>query len=211
FREAHRPHHKNTHTPNTPRLSEEKKIYAKDYNPAKIRGKHIAPHTLETAAMWAVLTRLEDPKKHNLTLLQKLKLYDGKSLPGFTQDNIKELRKEANREGLEGISPRYVQDKISNALVSEKGEGCVNPFMVLNELEAGLRHHSLINSDEQRRRFVEQLTVVKQEYEDIVKNEVQRAISADEVAIAKLCANYIDNIKAYTQKEKVRNRYTGQD
>ena len=45
--------------------------------------------------MWAVLTRLEDPKKHNLSLLQKLKLYDGKSLPGFTQDNVKELRKEA--------------------------------------------------------------------------------------------------------------------
>jgi len=95
--------------------------------------------------------------------------------------------------------------------VSDKGEGCVNPFMVLNELEGGLRHHSLINSEEMRRRYNELLTVVKQEYEDIVKNEVQRAISADEEAIAKLCANYIDNIKAYTQKEKVKNKYTGQD
>src|SRR5205807_4999412 len=46
---------------------------------------------------------------------------------------------------------------------------------------------------------------------DIVKNEVQRAISADEDAIAKLCANYVDNIKAYTQREKVKNKYTGQD
>ena len=52
----------------------------------------------------------------------------------------------------------------------------------------------------------ELLTSVKQEYEDIVKNEVMRAISADEDAIAKLCANYIDNVKAYTQKEKVKNR-----
>ena len=193
------------------RLQEETKIYRKDYNPAKIRGKHIAPHTLEVAAMWAVLTRLEDPKKHNLTLLQKLKLYDGKTLPGFTQDNIKELRKETKREAMDGISPRYVQDKTSNALVSDKGEGCVNPFMVMNELEGGLRHHSLISSDDQRRRYHELLTVVKQEYEDIVKNEVQRAISADEEAIAKLCANYIDNIKAYTQKERVKNKYTGQD
>jgi len=193
------------------RLSEEVKIYYKDYNPQKIRGKHIAPHTHEVAAMWAVLTRLEEPKNAGLTVLQKLKLYNGKTLPGFTQDNIKELRKETAREGLDGISPRYVQDKISNALVSDKGEGCVNPFMVLNELEGGLRHHSLINSEEQRRRYQELLTVVKQEYEDIVKNEVQRAISADEDAIAKLCANYIDNIKAYTQKEKVKNKYTGQD
>jgi serine protein kinase len=40
---------------------------------------------------------------------------------------------------------------------------------------------------------------------------VQRAISADEDAIKRLCANYIDNVKAYTQKEKVKNPYTGQD
>src|SRR3954469_11321469 len=193
------------------RISEEKKIYEKDYNSGKIRGKHIAPHTLETAAMWAVLTRLEDPKKHQLTLVQKMKLYDGKTLPGFTQDNIKELRKEATREGMDGISPRYIQDKVSNALVSDKGEGCVNPFMVMNELESGLRNHSLITNDEQRRHFSVLLGLVKQEYEDIVKNEVQRAISADEEAIAKLCANYIDNIKAYTQKERVKNKYTGQD
>jgi serine protein kinase len=52
---------------------------------------------------------------------------------------------------------------------------------------------------------------VKQEYEEVVKNEVQRAISADEDAIKRLCANYIDNVKAYTQKEKVKNPYTGQD
>jgi serine protein kinase len=143
------------------RLDEEVKIYERDYNSHKIRGKHIAPHTLEMAAMWGVLTRLEEPKKHNLTLVQKLKLYNGKSLPNFTEDNIKELRKEAAREGMEGISPRYVQDKISNALVSDKGDGgCVNPFMVLNELESGLRQHSLISSEEQRKRFRDLLTDV---------------------------------------------------
>jgi len=193
------------------KLSDEIKIYLKDFNPQKIKGKHIAPHTIEMASMWAVLTRLEEPKKANLTLIQKLKLYDGKTLPGFTEDNVKELKKEAPREGMEGISPRYIQDKISNALVSEKGEGCINPFMVLNELEAGLQHHSLITSEEQRKRYKELITVVKQEYEDIVKNEVQRAICADEEAIKKLCANYIDNVKAYTQKEKVKNKYTGED
>jgi serine protein kinase len=191
------------------KLSEEIKIYEKEYNSHRIKGKHIAPHTLEMAAMWAVLTRLEEPKKHNLTQLQKLKLYNGKTLPNFTEDNIKELRKESVREGLEGISPRFVQDKISNALVSDKSETSINPFMVLNELEAGLKTHSLIASEDTRKKYRELLNVVKQEYEDIVKNEVQRAISADEDAIAKLCSNYIDNVKAYTQKEKIKNKYTG--
>jgi len=193
------------------RLSDEIRIYEKDFNGDKVRGKHIAPHTLEVAAMWAALTRLEEPKKQNLTLLQKMKLYDGKVLLGYTQDTVKELRKESKREGMEGISPRYVQDKISNALVSDVGEGTINPFMVMNELQKGLTHHSLITSEDQRKRYKDLIGIVKQEYEEIVKNEVQRAISADEEAIGKLAANYIDNIKAYTLKEKVKNRYTGQD
>ncbi len=188
-------------------LADEIQIYEKDYSPERM-AKHIAPHTLEICAMWAVLTRLEEPKKAQLSLMQKLKLYDGKSLSGFTEENVKELRDETNREGLEGISPRYIQDKISNALVSDYGY--VNPFMVLNELDNGLKHHSLISNEEVRGHYRELLATVKQEYEDIVKNEVQRAISADEEAIAKLCSNYIDNIKAYTQREKVRNPYTNQ-
>jgi serine protein kinase len=192
-------------------LTHEIQIYKKDFNRQKIKGKHIAPHTIEMAAMWAVLTRLELPKKAQLNLMQKLKLYDGKTMPGFTEENVKELQNEAKREGLDGISPRYIQDKISNALVNDENQSCINPFMVLNELESGLRHHSLITNDEHRKRYAELLAVVKEEYEDVVKNEVQRAISADEEAIAKLCANYVDNIKAYTQKEKVKNKYTGQD
>jgi len=191
------------------RLRDEIRIYERDFNPRRVR-VHIAPHTLEVAAMWAVLTRLEEPKKPNLTLLQKLKLYNGKSLPGFTEDNIKELRKEAKREGMEGISPRYIQDKISNALVGYQEEGYINPFMVLTELETGLKNHSLITNEEERRHYRDLLAIVREEYTEIVKNEVQRAISADEEAIKRLCANYIDNIKAYTQRERVRNKYTGQ-
>ena len=127
-------------------LTDEIKIYEKDYNKQKVLGKHIAPHTIEMAAMWAILTRLEEPKNANLSLLQKLKLYNGKTLPGFTEDNVKELREQAISEGMLGISPRYVQDKISNALVSHPEATSVNPFMVLNELESGLKHHSLITS-----------------------------------------------------------------
>jgi serine protein kinase len=112
---------------------------------------------------------------------------------------------------MDGISPRYVQDKISNALVSDLNERCVNPFLVLNELDAGLKHHALVTSEEQRQRYRELLNEVRSEYEDAVKNEVQRAIAADEAAISRLCSNYVDNVKAYTQKEKVRNPYTGQD
>ncbi len=195
------------------RLDDEIKIYQKDFGPAKTRNLHIAPHTLEVAAMWAVLSRLEEPKKAGLSLLQKLKLYNGRALPGFTEESVKELKEESVREGMSGISPRYVQDKISNALVSRQAieDQCVNPFMVLNELEAGLAAHSLISDDNLRKRYKELLAVVKEEYEDIIKGEVQRAISSDEDAIKRLCANYIESLRAYTQKERVKNKYTGRD
>lgn len=188
-------------------------IYKKDFNSKRIRGISIAPHTIEMAAMWAIMTRLEKPKKANLTRLQKLKLYNGKTLPNYTEDNVRELRKETIKEGLEGISPRYIQDKISNSIVlaQQGNRGSVNPFMILNELESGLKSHSLLSNEELKSDYRELLGVIRQEYEEIIKAEVQRAISADESALQRLCANYIDNLKAYTQKEKVRNAFTGQD
>ncbi|CAN5391389.1 serine protein kinase [soil metagenome] len=195
------------------RLDDEIKIYLKDFGPERVKGMHIAPHTIEVAAMWAVLTRLAEPKKAGITKLQKLKLYNGKSIPGFTEDSIKELKEEAPREGMNGISPRYIQDKISNALVSHQAQidKAINPFMVMNELEGGLSHHSLITDEELKKEYKELLAVVREEYEDMLKAEVQRAISADEDAIKRLATNYIESVRAYTQHERVRNRYTGRD
>ena len=199
--------------PYNTRLDDEIRIYEKDFGRDKIRGMHVAPHTIEVAAMWALMTRLAEPKKSGITKLQKLKLYNNKSIPGFTEESIKELKEEAPREGMTGISPRYIQDKISNTLVSHQAvlEKTINPFMVMNELENGLTHHSLINDEELKKEYREMLSVVREEYEDIIKGEVQRAISADEDAIKRLAANYIENLRAYTQHEKVRNRYTGKD
>ncbi|HEY4232700.1 MAG TPA: serine protein kinase [Lacipirellulaceae bacterium] len=211
FMEALRDRTVKIDVPYVTQLANEVKIYEKDYNKRTVRGKHIAPHTIEMAAMWALLTRLEEPKHAGLTRLQKLKLYNGKTLPGFTEENIKELREHAVQEGMIGISPRYVQDKISNALVAHPDSKSINPFMVLNELEAGLKHHSLITNEEVKQEYRELLNVVKEEYENVVKNEVQRAIAADEDALKRLCGNYIDNVKAYTQKERVKNRFTGQN
>lgn len=207
FMEALRDRTVKIDVPYITRLDQEVKIYKKDFN-EKTLPMHIAPHTLEMASLWAILTRIEEPKKSDLTRLQKLKLYNGKTLPGYNEDNVKELRKEAVREGLDGISPRYIQDKISNALVKNSHSGCLNPFMVFNELESGLKHHGLINNQDQLDFYRECLAIARQEYEDIVKNDVQKAISVDESAIQTLCGNYIDNVKAYTQKEKIRNKYS---
>jgi serine protein kinase len=190
-------------------LSEEIKIYERDFaKPVK----HIAPHTLKVAAMWAVLTRLKDPKDSQLNVMQKLKLYDGKTLPGYTIDNVQELRTEGKNaaEGMDGISPRFIQDKLSKSLANDRYTH-VNPFIVMNEIRDGLANHALVSNKDAKQKYEALLELVKEEYTDIVKNEVQRAIAADEDGITRLCANYVDNVKAYCQKEKMKNKYTGQD
>jgi len=184
------------------KLTEEIRIYEKDFNPTKIKGKHIAPHTLEVAAMWAALTRLEDPKKHNLSLLQKLKLYDGKVLPGYTQDTVKELRKESKREGNGGdLAPLRSGQDLERA--RQRGRRRDDqPLHGAKRLEKGLRHHSLITSEEMRKRFAEGDW---DRQARIRGDREERGAACDQRrrdAISKLAANYIDNIKAFTSRRR---------
>jgi len=182
-------------------VSDEVRIYRRQFDRQAYPFKSIAPHTMEVAAIWSVLTRLDEPTHPNLSLPQKAKLYNGEDVQGFGGEHVREMREGAEREGMYGISPRYVQDRIAAALVSDRET--VGPLDVLEALEEGLRHHSLISNEEVRKRYVQLLSHAKDEYEEIVKHEVQVAVAADREASDRLCAKYIDNVKAYTTREKV--------
>ena len=182
-------------------VSDEVRIYQRQFNQEAIRHTAIAPHTLEVASLWAVLTRLEDPTHPNLTILQKAKLYTGDDVQGFTAENVREMRSSAEREGMFGISPRYVQDRIAAAIVGEKEN--IGPLDVLEALKVGLQHHSLISNEEVRKRYTNLMAYAREEYEETIKHEIQVAVAADKEAVDRLCAKYVDNVKAYTTREKV--------
>ncbi|MGQ0553733.1 MAG: PrkA family serine protein kinase [Planctomycetota bacterium] len=183
--------------PYNTRLSDEVRIYRKTFGTGVCAGRHLAPHALQAAALWAVLTRLEEPKNHALTLLQKLHLYDGKAVKGFTLAAVDELRGEAPNEGLQGVSPRYVQDRIAAALVSDQARACLTGFDVIDSLEQGLRSHALIDSEEQRRRYADLCTLVREELQELAKDEVRAAVSADLEAVQRLCCNYVDAVALF--------------
>lgn len=189
--------------------SDEIKILEHYYGKNKIK-QHIAPHTLEIAALWAVLTRMQDDKDGKISMVEKAKLYDGRSLPGWTEDSVKELRDKNPEEGMGmGMSCRYVQEKISNCLSSHYDY--INFFMVLNELKSGLQNQSLINSEEDKAKYSACIDLARKELDQILKNEVQKALVGDENAIERLCSNYIDNIMAYIDGTKIKNPFTEQD
>jgi serine protein kinase len=182
-------------------VSDEVRIYRRQFEGRRIAGRSIAPHTLEIAALWAVLTRLEPPTHPNLSLLQKARLYDGGLVQGFGPEHVGEMRAGAVREGLEGISPRYVQDRIATCMVDDKP--CVGARDVLDAIARGLAHHSLVSNEDTRRRYLELVDVAREEYEERIKAEVQEAIASDREALDRLCAKYLDNVRAYTTREPV--------
>lgn len=195
--------------PYTLRWSEELQILEKDYGPNKVK-QHIAPHTLEVAALWAVLTRLNDDKDGKIGLVEKAELYDGRMLSGWTEEQVKELKDRYPDEGMtRGVSVRYVQDKLSNCLANN--HDYVNMFMVLNELREGLEGSSLLNNKDDVGRYMTCIDLVVKKLTEILKAEVQKALVGDEDAIIRLCGNYIDNIMAYINKSKIKDQITGQD
>jgi serine protein kinase len=190
------------------KLSDEIKVLMQDYAPNKVN-QHIAPHTIEIVAFWLILTRLKDGKEPNLSLVDKVKLYDGKFLPGYTEDRVKELRDKYEGEGMDkGVSVRFAQDKISNCLSSH--HDYINPFMVLNEIKEGLSNSALLNKEDVSN-YITCAELALKELSDILKNEVQKALVGDEEAIVRLCTNYIDNVVAYIYKTKIVNPYTGRE
>src|SRR5207302_862677 len=79
---------------------------------------------------FAVLSRLEEPKMSGLTLLKKLKLYDGEDADGFRQKDIKQIKEQTEREGMDGISPRFIINRVSASLIKPDTR-CINPIDVL--------------------------------------------------------------------------------
>jgi serine protein kinase len=190
------------------RWKDEVNVLKQEYGPNKVR-QHVAPHTIEMVALWNVLTRLEDDKEGKLDLVQKAKLYNGEMLPSYTPDSVKELMDKHSTEGMQGVSVRYAQDKISNCLANN--HSYVNVFMVLHEIREGLDSSSLINRKDQLGKYLADVDLVIKEYTEIVKDEVRRALVGDEESIIRLCANYIDHLMAYVHKRKVRNKVTQRD
>ncbi|MEW6211095.1 MAG: protein prkA [Acidobacteriota bacterium] len=193
------------------KVSQEERIYDKLLKQSEaLRNIHIAPNTLKVAAMFAVMTRLEEPRKANIDIVKKMKLYDGEDVEGFKSKDVRELQKETVREGMDGISPRYIINRLSGALVRDNIT-CINAYDALLAIKDGFEQHTGISA-EQRERYMNLVSVARREYDQIARNEIQRAFvySFEEMAKS-LCDNYLDNVEAYCNKEKIKDAITEEE
>src|SRR6266481_4569385 len=193
------------------KVSQEERIYDKLLKQSDaLRNIHIAPNALKIAAMFAVMTRLEPPKKASIDIVKKMKLYDGEDVEGFKSKDVRELQEETVREGMDGISPRYIINRLSGALVKDNIT-CINPIDALRAVKDGFEQHSGISAD-QRERYLNLVSISRREYDDLAKNEIQRAFVYSFEEMAKtICDNYLDNVEAYCNKEKLKDAITEEE
>lgn len=192
------------------KVSQEERIYEKMINESDMAHVHIAPHALRVAAIFSVLTRLEIPKRQGVDVVKKMRLYDGESVEGYNAVDIEELKKEYPNEGMHGIDPRYVINRISSAII-RKEVPSINALDVLRSLKDGLDQHASI-SEEDRKKYMNYIAVARREYDEIAKNEVQKAfVYSFEESAKTLMNNYLDNVEAYCNKNKLHDPLTGEE
>jgi serine protein kinase len=191
-------------------VTSEEHIYEKLINQSDLSHIHIAPHSLRAAAIFSILTRLKDSKKQGVDLLKKLRLYDGESVEGMKDIDVSELQHEYLDEGMSGIDPRYVINRISSALIRTDQE-YINALDILRSLKDGLDQHPSITT-EQREKYLHFISVARKEYDEIAKKEVQKAfVYSYEESAKTLMDNYLDNVEAYCNWGKIRDPLTGEE
>lgn len=192
------------------KVSQEELIYEKMIKESDMSHVHIAPHALKAAAIFSVLTRLEVPKKQGVDLIKKMRLYDGENVEGFNSVDLEELKKEFPNEGMNGIDPRYIINRISSAII-RKEIPSINALDVLRALKDGLDQHASI-SQEDREKYMNYIAVARREYDEIAKNEVQKAfVYSYEESAKTLMNNYLDNVEAFCNKNKILDPLTGEE
>jgi serine protein kinase len=192
------------------KVSQEERIYHKLLRATSLAGVHIAPHTLRVAAIFAVLSRLEEPKMSGLTLLKKLKLYDGEDVDGFRQKDVKQIKEQTEREGMDGISPRFIINRVSASLIKPDTR-CINPIDVLRALKDGIEQQSQFKKAD-RERYATLIADARREYDEIARTDVQKAffVSFEKEALT-LLDNYLDNVEAYLDQSKLIDLITGEE
>lgn len=183
-------------------LSEEVKIYEKMIKNSNFTA-HIAPHTLETVAMFTILTRLMPSSKCDL--LSKLKIYNGEDIieKGQTKKiSASELQEEAKDEGMRGISTRFGMKCLDNTL-SDSEHQCINPISIREAIIQKIKEQDL--SEEIKKSYLELLQkTIHEETLKIFEKEISKAfVHSYREQAETLFLSYIDHAEAYVNTKKL--------
>ncbi len=197
--------------PYTLSFHEEARIYKKLISSARaFQEVHLDPHALKTSAAFAVLTRFADSEREDLDVSKKARLFAGEDVEGFSESEIDRIRAESPDEGLGGISPRFIINALSNAIIKSEAKS-LTTMEVLLTLKDAIESDARIDV-KQKRGWIDLLVTARKDfYNRWVKEDIHRALFASfEEEAEGLLEKYLDEVEAMLDSREVSDSMTGE-
>lgn len=201
--------------PYTLNYREEARIYHKLIlaAAAAFRSVHLDPHVLHAAAVFAVLTRLHEGEDRDNELARRVRIHAGEDVDGVHHSEALRVRnkEKAPDEGLSGVSPRFVINALSNAIIQSQ-RSSLSTMDLLLALKDGIESDARIESA-RKRKWVDYLVLTRKEfYNRWVKEDVHKALFVSfEQEVEELLGKYLDEVEAMLDNRQVKDPITSEE
>jgi serine protein kinase len=198
--------------PYTLDYKEEARIYKKLTSSTQaFREVHLDPHALHVAAAFAVLSRLQEGDERDTENVKKLRLYAREDVEGVPQSEVEKIRARNPEEGLAGVSPRFVINALSGAIIQSQAKS-LTTMDVLLALKDAIESDIRIDG-KKKRKWVDFLVSVRKDfYNRWVKEDVHKALFVSfEQEAQELLDKYLDEVEATLDNRTVRDPITSEE
>ena len=199
--------------PYTLNYKDEARIYKKLISSAApaFREVHLDPHVLHAAAVFAILTRLHEGDDREQELVKKVRIHAGEDVEGVNRSDADRARHRMPEEGLSGVSPRFVINALSNAII-QSDKRSLTTMDVLLALKDGIENDARIDP-KKKRKWIDYLVVARKYfYNRWVKEDVHKALFVSfEQEAQDLLDKYLDEVEATLDNRHISDPITNEE
>ncbi len=197
--------------PYTLNFRDEARIYQKLISNAPAFSEiHLDPHVLHTAAVFAILTRLHEGENES-EASKKVRVHAGEETEGVSRAEAERIRAKLPDEALTGISPRFVINALSNAIVQSSIRSLTTMDVLLG-LKDAIESDARIDP-KKKRKWIDFLVIARKDfYNKWVKEDVHKALFVSfEQEAQDLLDKYLDEVEATLDNRLIKDPITGEE
>lgn len=201
--------------PYTLNYREEARIYRKLISSAApaFRDVHLDPHVLHAAAVFAILSRIQETDDKDVELVKKVRIHADEEVDGVNRADVRRVKEKekAPDEGLAGVSPRFVINALSNAIIQSNRKS-LSTMDVLLALKDGIESDARIDP-KKKRKWVDYLVLTRKDfYNRWVKEDVHKALFVSfEQEAQDLLNKYLDEVEAMLDNRQIKDPITNEE
>jgi serine protein kinase len=199
--------------PYTLNYKDEARIYKKLISSAApaFREVHLDPHVLHAAAVFAILTRLHEGDEKETELVKKVRVFAEEDVDGINRAEAERMKQKMPDEGLAGVSPRFVINALSNAIIQSNAQS-LTTMDVLLALKDAIENDARIDP-KKKRKWVDYLVLARKHfYNRWVKEDVHKALFVSfEQEAQDLLDKYLDEVEATLDNRQIRDPITNEE